>query len=305
LAIATFSFIPRLASASETHSWAILTPDRDAPKEDLTEPHHVPGSAKTYTSKEIDDLSNPPDWLPADHVAAPAIVAHGGGPNVLACASCHLYSGQGHPESATLAGQPVAYLIQQMADFRSGARKDPLCMTGIGKAISDEDARIATAWFAKLTSVTWFTVVEAERAPKSIVDAHSMRVRLPGAETEPLGDRILEIPMDTARAVDRDPRSGFVTYVPPGSVAKGRELASSGVQGRSIPCVACHGDDLRGNSDIPRVAGLSALYIARQLSGFRDGARSGPSAEAMKPVTENLTNADILALSAYLASQKP
>jgi len=305
LAIVTLCFGLRLAQAGDALSWAVLTPDEDVQKEDLTEPHHVPGSSKTYTSKEIDDLSNPPDWLPAEHPAAPAIVAHGGGPNVLACASCHLYSGQGHPESAMLAGQPIAYLKQQMADFKSGARLDPLCMTGIGKAISEEDARIATEWFAKLKPGTWFMVVEAERAPKSIVDAHFMRVKLPGAGTELLGERILEIPADTARAMNRDPRSGFISYVPPGSLAKGQALVASGADGRSVPCQACHGENLRGNSDIPRIAGLSALYIARQLQGFRSGARSGPSADAMEPVTENLTNADILALSAYLASQKP
>ena len=42
----------------------------------------------------------------------------------LACGACHLMSGEGHPESAGLTGFTAAYLVQQMADFKSGARKD-------------------------------------------------------------------------------------------------------------------------------------------------------------------------------------
>jgi cytochrome c553 len=33
----------------------------------------------------------------------------------MACGSCHLMSGQGHPESADIAGMPAEYLIRQMA----------------------------------------------------------------------------------------------------------------------------------------------------------------------------------------------
>jgi len=299
-----FSLYPAHA-ADPTPSWAILTPDQGQPPEDLAEKRHVPGSAKTYTVKEINDLSNPPDWLPGGHSAAPTVVSHGGGPNVFGCASCHLYSGEGHPESAELVGQPVDYLKRQMADFKSGTRLDPVCMSNIGKSISEGDMVAAIQWFSSQRDQTWFRVVETSQVPKSVVDVHLMRIKLPRSETEPLGDRIVELPEDTDRAMNRDPRSGFVSYVPVGSIAKGKMLAESGAEGRSIPCATCHGDNLKGNADFPRIAGLSALYVARQLAGFRGTTRSGPSAEAMKPVTANLTDADILALSAYLVSLKP
>ena len=38
------------------------------------EPRSVEGSSKKYTSKEIDDLLNPPDWFPEAHKPAPSIV---------------------------------------------------------------------------------------------------------------------------------------------------------------------------------------------------------------------------------------
>src|SRR5271169_2964989 len=141
---------PHSAYAGQTPSWAFLVADPNQLPENPTKARRVPGSTRTYTLEQINDLSNPPDWVPAQHPPAPAIVSHGSGPNVPACTACHLYSGLGHPESANLAGQPATYLIQQMADFKSGARHDPARMTAIGKAISDDDARIAANWFAGL-----------------------------------------------------------------------------------------------------------------------------------------------------------
>ena len=54
---------------------------------------------------------NPPDWYPEEHPPMPQIVAHGGQrPAGRACAQCHLPSGDGHPESSSLAGLPAAYM---------------------------------------------------------------------------------------------------------------------------------------------------------------------------------------------------
>ena len=42
-------------------------------------PKTVPGSAKKYTEKEIDDLMNPPDWFPDQHPTPPQVVVKGRG----------------------------------------------------------------------------------------------------------------------------------------------------------------------------------------------------------------------------------
>jgi cytochrome c553 len=293
------------AYADQAPSWAFLVADPSQPPENPTEVRRVPGSTKTYTLGQVNDLSNPPDWVPSEHPPAPTIVSHGSGPSVPACAACHLYSGLGHPESANLAGQPAAYLAQQMADFKSGARLDPARMTAIGRAISDEDARTAANWFAGLKPKVWFRVIEANQVPRSKVTADHLRVRLSGTGTEALGDRIIEMAENVDRAIDRDPRSGFVSYVPPGSIARGKLLAKDGVEGRSIACATCHGATLEGVAEVPRIAGLSAVYVGRQLAGFRGSARTGAVAEPMRAAAANLTDADILALSAYLVSLKP
>ena len=86
-------------------SWAYAVPDKVQPQPPADDGAvvQVPGSAKTYLRAQLHDLAllkNPPDWFPEEHPAMPEVVQHGDGKAVLACASCHLPSGLGHPESA-------------------------------------------------------------------------------------------------------------------------------------------------------------------------------------------------------------
>jgi len=267
-------------------------------------PKSVPGSTKNYTPAQIDDLSNPPDWFPDEHPAAPAIVQKGHGA-ALACGSCHLMSGHGHPESAGMTGFTAAYVVQQMADFKSGARKDSARMNGIAKDVSDEEARQAAEWFAALKPAVWTKVTEATTVPKTFVGQGRMRFVQPGGDTEPIGNRIITVPEDVARARNRDPHSGFIAYVPVGSIAKGKALVESGGSGKTIACSICHGDSMKGLGNVPRLAGLHPIYLARQLYLFKDGARNGVDAQLMKKPVAQLTDDDILVLSAYLASLVP
>ena len=78
-----------------------------APKPDNTILKSLPGTKKRFTEAGVNDRFNVPDWYPADHPAAPPIVLHGRKPNVFACGYCHLPNGQGRPENASLAGQPL------------------------------------------------------------------------------------------------------------------------------------------------------------------------------------------------------
>lgn len=55
----------------------------------------------------------------------------------------------------------------------------------------------------------------------------------------------------------------------------------------------------------PRIAGLSPVYIARQLYNFQSGQSAGPMSGMMKSVVDKLTDDDILGMSAYVASQAP
>ena len=198
-------------------------------------PKSVAGSTKSYTPAQIDDLLNPPDWFPDEHAPAPSIVQKGHA-GALACGACHLMSGEGHPESAGLTGFTASYVMQQMADFKSGARKDSARMNGIAKDVSDEESRQAAEWFATLKPTVWTKVVEAATVPESFVGQGRMRFVKPGGGTEPIGNRIITVPQDQERARKRDPHSGFTAYVPVGSVAKGKALVETGGSGKTIAC---------------------------------------------------------------------
>ena len=280
-------------------SWAFPAINQPLPAEEGAK--SVPGSSKSYTPAQIDDLMNPPDWFPDEHAPAPALVQKGHG-TALACGACHLMSGEGHPESAGLTGFTAAYLVQQMADFKSGARKDSARMNAIAKDVTDEESKQVAEWFAALKPGPWTKVTEADTVPKTIVGQGRMRFLAPAGGTEPTGNRIITVPQDQARARNRDPKSGFMAYVPIGSIAKGKALVESGGSGKTIACGICHGDTMRGLGNVPRLAGLHPIYVARQLYLFKDATRNGIDAQLMKKPVARLTDDDILAIAAYLGS---
>jgi cytochrome c553 len=77
------------------------------------------------------------------------------------------------------------------------------------------------------------------------------------------------------------------------------------VQGKTTACAGCHGPDLMGTADVPPLAGRSPSYLARQLYDFQQGTRNGSSAPLMRPIVANLTEEDMVAITAYLASLGP
>ena len=88
---------------------------------------------------------------------------------------------------------------------------------------------------------------------------------------------------------------------------RGSSILLSGTSGagKTLPCGICHGPTLNGLGDVPGIAGRSPLNIARQLYLFGTEARSGPWAVLMKQVVEKLTNDDIVAITAFIASLDP
>jgi cytochrome c553 len=126
----------------------------------------------------------------------------------------------------------------------------------------------------------------------------------PGGGSEPIGRRVIEVPVDPARTTLRDERATFITYVPVGSVKKGELLVTTG-GGKTVRCTICHGDDLRGLAPFPPIAGRSAIYTFRQLYDFKAGTRHGEWSALMKPAVDKLTLDDMIAIVAYTSSRMP
>jgi cytochrome c553 len=271
-------------------------------------PRRVPNSPMLFDLERIKDLFNTPDWHPDDHPTMPDVVAFGRRPEVFACGYCHLPNGQGRPENASLAGLPAGYIVEQIAEFRSGRRKSSeprhkptaLMIASETKA-GDDEITTAARYFSGLHRKPWIRVVETGRVARTHV-AGWMLVSASGAGTEPIGTRIIETPENLERTELRDDTSGFIAYVPEGSLKKGELLVRTGASGRTVPCAACHGAALEGIGNVPAIAGRSPSYLVRQLYDIRHGARRGAAVALMKAPVASLSIAEMVSIAAYAAS---
>ncbi len=267
---------------------------------------HLPGNSLEFTRAQISNGFGPADWYPGDHPTMPDVVAHGKMPDVRACSLCHYPNGKGRAENAGVAGLPKDYFIQQLMDFRNGDRKsaeprkgNTEVMIKIAKGMTPEEMNAAAEYFGAMKWTPWIKVVESKTAPKTRVQ-NGLFLKLEGEETEPLGQRIIEVPLNAeATEVLRDPHSGFTAYAPVGSLKKGEALA------KTKQCAVCHGPDLRGIGPVPGIAGRSPSYLMRQMYDMQQGARKGVWSGLMKPVVANLTEDDLMVLAAYAAAQTP
>ena len=266
-----------------------------------TTPRQLPGSTLTFTRQQIADGFGPADWFPGDHPAMPDIVAHGRRPDIRACGLCHYPNGKGRQENAGVSGLPVSYFIQTMNDFRDGKRKsaesrktNTNLMASYAKAMTPEEIRAAADYFGAMPWTPWVRVVETNTVPK-MMSRGGIWVPIEGGGSEPIANRIVETPENPERTeILRDPRSGFIAYAPMGSVKKGEALSRG--------CATCHGGKLAGLGPVPGIAGRSPSYIARQLYDMQAGARAGEWTELMKPVVANLSDEELVNISAYVAS---
>jgi cytochrome c553 len=271
----------------ENPDWAYPVGPPPVPP-DNTVLKQMPGSTRQYTQAQINDGFNPPDWYPDEHPPMPRIVSNGHAPSVRACTQCHLTSGSGHPESSSVAGLPVAYVVRQFAAFKNGERKGIRAtnMIEFAKAISDDEVRISAEYFSGLKPRPWIRVVETDTVPVSRLGPGTMRFAVPEGGTEPIGNRIIELPEDPVRAQSRDPHSGFVAHVPTGSLTKA--LVSTGNSGKTIPCAICHGQTLQGLGEVPSIVGRSPMYMFRQLNDMQNGNRTGSLVALMQAVVAKL-----------------
>ena len=272
--------------------------------------HTLPGSSKRLSRAEVFFDFGPGDWYPEDHPAMPPIVAKGKqAEGARACALCHYPNGQGKMENGHVAGLPEAYILQQLELFKTGGRRsaDPRKantneMAQIARSLTPEEAKAAAAYFASMKFRPWVRVVEADHAPAVRQTTNGLFMPVPNAKPIPLGQRIIEMP-DQAERTDqlRDPRSGFVAYVPVGSIKKGEEIATTG-GGKTVQCGLCHGPDLKGVQNVPGIAGRTASYTMRQLWDIKQGTRKSPQ---MAAVVKPLSVEDMINVTAYAASRTP
>ena len=271
----------------------------------------LPGSTGSFTRSQIYSRYSPADWFPNAHSPMPEIVAKGReAANIWACSFCHLQHGRGRPENAPVGGLSVSYFVQTMMDYKNGNRKssdarkrNAALMVEFAKAMTDAEVRTAAEYFGSIPwQPLWVKVKETINVPKTHID-NGLFVPNEGAETEPIGKRIVEVPENEDLSENlRDPRSGFIAYVPVGSLKKGESLVNSGGGGKTVRCALCHGPDLKGLGPVPAIAGRSPSYLIRQIYDMQVDSRKGEWTQLMKPVVAKLNEDDLIAIGAYVAS---
>jgi cytochrome c553 len=304
-----FCVVARAQEAVPSWAYPINPPASGAAVRDSLKSLHITGSRVSFTQAQLTDFFFAPDWYPALHSPPPAIVSRGHAPGVFACGYCHSPTGQGRPENAALAGLSADYIVQQVTDFKSGARRSAFhgvflptdLMIKVSANTAAEDVAAAAQYFAAQTLLPRVKVLERARVPLTHVEGW-VYVAGAGVSQEPLAGRILELAPDIDRHERRDDHLRYIAYVPMGSVARGRVLSANGTAAAPVGCVSCHGENLLGAGLAPPIAGRSPTYLLRQLLALQTGARAGAAAALMKTLVASLSLEDMVAAAAYAAS---
>ena len=98
------------------------------------------------------------------------------------CAACHGLDGNSlMPQNPVLAGQVPGYIAQQLAQFKSGVRKNAI-MAGMTQLLSEQDMQDLAAWFSSQT------------APPRMVSANDLELAHIGEKLYRGGDSEMSVP---------------------------------------------------------------------------------------------------------------
>ncbi|MBX2858651.1 MAG: cytochrome c4 [Cellvibrionaceae bacterium] len=126
---------------------------------------------------------------------------------------------------------------------------------------------------------------------KTVQDLRDMAAFYAGQTLQLSGASALEVKLNSGNMVD--------------GLALGEDLYRAGNPEYGVPaCTGCHSPRGLGNApaSYPRLGGQHAAYIEKQLKAFRSGDRvNDGEAMTMRSISRGLSDAEIKALSAYVA----
>ncbi len=140
--------VPKLRHQNDAYLIAALHEYRDG-----TRPHAtMHAQAASLSDQDIEDIAA---YLQGAEAVKPSAAGAGKAPKqVAACVACHGENGLGveaplNPKPPVLAGQHEDYLEQALTAYRNGRRKN-VVMDGMAQLLtSEEDVKIAAAYFAQ------------------------------------------------------------------------------------------------------------------------------------------------------------
>ena len=90
-------------------------------------------------------------------------------------------------------------------------------------------------------------------------------------------------------------------------IKTGRKIFKGGNRYSGVPaCAGCHGPNAVGNGPaaFPHLAGQKSTYTVKTLKDFQSGARANDTNEIMRNIAAKLTENEINAVAAYVATLK-
>jgi cytochrome c553 len=143
--------VPKLRHQNASYLVAALQEYRSGQRPHTT----MHAQAESLSDQDMEDIAA---YLQGPQPVKPSAAVNGAVPKqVAACVACHGENGLGveaplTPKPAVLAGQHVDYLEQALTAYRNGRRKNVVMDSMAQLLISDEDVKIAAAYFASQTS---------------------------------------------------------------------------------------------------------------------------------------------------------
>lgn len=273
---------------------------------------------------ENDSSSGQQGKPPAADVAAGKIIAE------RQCQTCHGLDGRGTgPAIPTLAGQPQAYLVASLSEYRDG-RRTHAALRSVMEHLSDTDARNVAGYYASLPAISADAQSKIQvQSPYEIgqkaaapcfqchgPDGNSKMAGTPtlaGQQPRYFVNAVHEY-LDGTRGVSpmhmlvRDMRStdleSIAVYFASQTPAQ-RSPATFGkpeaAQQHTVLCAGCHGPQgVSEDPSTPSLAGQDPQYLVAAIKGYRNARKYEP----MMRVVAGLTDADIDNIAAFYTTQK-
>ena len=123
------------------------------------------------------------------------------------------------------------------------------------------------------------------------------------------GRRSNEAMTAVAKTLKDDDLRGFSEFIgtlppvpapPPATPPDAARIAKGQALAQQHKCLFCHGADLAGGAQVPRIAGQREEYLQASLQGFKTGTRPGYT-QAMTEAVSQIPPADLDVLAYYVA----
>ncbi|HML08956.1 MAG TPA: c-type cytochrome [Xanthobacteraceae bacterium] len=246
------------------------------------------------------------------------------------CSRCHGLDGRGTgPAIPTLAGQPEAFLLAAIAEYKDG-RRNHAALRSIVEGLSDADTRNVAAYFASLPPIDaasrqYVQLFSPYETGKKLAGACGQchgpdgNTKTPGTPSlagqqpryfitavhEYLNGTRATSPMHMLvrdmRAVDVDSLAQYFASQTPAQRPPADFGNPAAGERHTVLCTGCHG--LHGVSDdpaTPNLAGQDPQYLVAATKAFRNARKYEP----MIRVVAGLTDADVDDIAAYYTIQK-